>query len=103
MLGWACAINLICFIPLILSEPRKNFLARSRFTTSFIHLPKQLQCLIESCFHCYNKKEEKLIISPPFIVLKSKTIHRIYVKGEKGFPLQATCFPVGGRRAASSA
>ncbi|PKU52005.1 hypothetical protein CRI88_06440 [Lysinibacillus fusiformis] len=33
-------------------------------------------------------------------MLKSKTIHRIYVKGEKGFPLQATCFPVGERRAA---
>ncbi|KUF36792.1 hypothetical protein AK833_02475 [Lysinibacillus sp. F5] len=36
----------------------------------------------------------------PFIVLKNKTIHRIFVKGEKGFPLQATCFPVGERRAA---
>ena len=36
-------------------------------------------------------------------MLKNKTIHRIYVKGEKGFPLQATCFPVGERRAASSA
>ena len=37
-----------------------------------------------------------------FIVLKNKTIYRIFVKGEKGFPLQATCFPVGERRAASS-
>jgi len=39
----------------------------------------------------------------PFIVLKNKTINRIFVKGENGFPLQATCFPMGERRAASSA
>ncbi|MBX8944181.1 MULTISPECIES: hypothetical protein [Lysinibacillus] len=37
----------------------------------------------------------------PFIVLKNKTINRIFVKGENGFPLQATCFPMGERRAAS--
>ena len=40
--------------------------------------------------------------SRDFIVLKNKTIHSIFVKGENGFPLQATCFPVGERRAASS-
>jgi len=34
---------------------------------------------------------------------KNKTINSIFVKAEKGFPLQATCFPVGERRAASSA
>jgi len=39
----------------------------------------------------------------PFIVLKNKTINRIFMKGENGFPLQATCFPMGERRAASSA
>ncbi|PKU52434.1 hypothetical protein CRI88_08710 [Lysinibacillus fusiformis] len=32
---------------------------------------------------------------PFFIVLKNKIIHRIDVKGENGFPWQATCFPVG--------
>ncbi|PKU52568.1 hypothetical protein CRI88_09645 [Lysinibacillus fusiformis] len=37
------------------------------------------------------------------IVLKNKTINRLFVKGENRFPLQATCFPVGERRAASSA
>ncbi|PKU51632.1 hypothetical protein CRI88_13135 [Lysinibacillus fusiformis] len=35
-------------------------------------------------------------------MLKNKTIHSIFVKGENGFPLQATCFPVGERRAASA-
>jgi len=38
-----------------------------------------------------------------FIVLKNKIINRIFVKGVNGFPLQAICFPVGERRAASSA
>ena len=38
-----------------------------------------------------------------FIVLKNKTINRIFVKSENEFPLQATCFPVGERRIASSA
>jgi hypothetical protein len=37
-----------------------------------------------------------------FIVLKYKQSIE-FVKGENGFPLQATCFPVGERRAASSA
>jgi len=37
-----------------------------------------------------------------FIVLKNKQSIE-FVKGENGFPLQATCFPVGERRAASSA
>ena len=39
----------------------------------------------------------------PLIVLKNKTIHRVLVTGENGFPLQATCFPVGERIAAPSA
>jgi len=39
----------------------------------------------------------------PFIVLKNRTINGIFVKGENGFPLQTTCFPMGERRAASSA
>ncbi len=36
----------------------------------------------------------------PLIVLKNKTIHRVLVTGENGFPLQATCLPVGERIAA---
>ncbi|WP_180957780.1 hypothetical protein [Lysinibacillus fusiformis] len=35
--------------------------------------------------------------------MKNKTIHSIFVTGENGFPLQATCFPGSERRAASSA
>jgi len=31
------------------------------------------------------------------IALKNKTIHKIFVKDENGFLLQATCFPVGER------
>ncbi|MCM0626128.1 hypothetical protein M5J14_16660 [Lysinibacillus sp. OL1_EC] len=30
-------------------------------------------------------------------MLKNKTINRIFVKGENGFLLQATCFPVGNK------
>ncbi|PKU52208.1 hypothetical protein CRI88_07535 [Lysinibacillus fusiformis] len=36
-------------------------------------------------------------------MLKNKTIYRNFVKGKNRCPLQATCFPVGERRAASSA
>ena len=39
----------------------------------------------------------------PLHSVENKTNNRIFVKGENGFPLQATCFPVGERRAASSA
>ncbi|RDV32754.1 hypothetical protein C7B89_08600 [Lysinibacillus capsici] len=37
------------------------------------------------------------------IVLKNKTTHKIFLEGENGLPLQATCFPVGERRTASFA
>jgi len=36
-------------------------------------------------------------------VLKNKTTHKIFLEGENGLPLQATCFPVGERRTASFA
>ncbi|TBV87606.1 hypothetical protein EW028_10955 [Lysinibacillus sp. OL1] len=36
-------------------------------------------------------------------MLINKAINSIYIKDENEFPLQATCFPVGERRIASSA
>jgi len=36
-------------------------------------------------------------------VLINKAINSIFIKDENEFPLQATCFPVGERRIASSA
>ncbi|PKU52925.1 hypothetical protein CRI88_00930 [Lysinibacillus fusiformis] len=49
------------------------------------------------------KKNGREYLSSILIVLKNKTIHSIFVNGEKGFPLEAICFPVGERRAVSSA